>query len=147
MAIETIAPVLYAAAAGGLLIAQAAGGLPEGVSVEGLTPLGSIGFAVWYGWYVTSRAFPHMNKQHCDERAAASKQHAEERKADSERWMELFAQERAYHNEQAQSLRERVHEMADKAMTQTLLVTTAVENLAKLAGMFSKPHDPQAAQG
>ncbi len=33
-------------------------------SIEGATSLTSIGFAIWYGWYVTTKAIPKIVDQH-----------------------------------------------------------------------------------
>lgn len=32
--------------------------------IEGATSLTSVGFAIWYGWYVTTRAVPKIVDQH-----------------------------------------------------------------------------------
>ena len=33
-------------------------------AIEGATSLTSVGFAIWYGWYVTTRAIPKIVDQH-----------------------------------------------------------------------------------
>lgn len=42
-----------------------------------LSALSSIGFAVWYSWYVTTVAMPKMLESHREERKAAADQHAD----------------------------------------------------------------------
>ena len=35
--------------------------------IEGATSLTSIGFAIWYGWYVTTKAVPKIVDQHASQ--------------------------------------------------------------------------------
>lgn len=36
-------------------------------SLEGATSLTSMGFAIWYGWYVTTKAIPRIIDQHSEQ--------------------------------------------------------------------------------
>lgn len=60
---ETAGAIGYGVVAGGLFLADAVGALP-GFDGLNLTQVSSIGFAIWYGWYVTTRAIPRIVEQH-----------------------------------------------------------------------------------
>jgi len=46
--------------------------------------ISSLGFAVWYAWYTTTRTIPEMNKQHSENMQAAIIQFREESKEQRE---------------------------------------------------------------
>lgn len=63
MSVETTAAAGYGLVAGAMLLAQAANAIP-GIENFDIGPVASVGFAVWYGWYVTSRAIPRIVDKH-----------------------------------------------------------------------------------
>jgi hypothetical protein len=76
MTVETIAAAGYGVGAITLLLAEATGVIPtlDGFDV---TQISSIGFAIWYGWYTTSRAIPRIIDQHALQLQAADSRHRE----------------------------------------------------------------------
>ena len=74
---ETIAVVGYVAVAGGLLLADAVGAIPN-LDGFNLGQIGSVGFAIWYGWYTTCRAIPRIIDQHAASSLAVETKHQEQ---------------------------------------------------------------------
>ncbi len=59
-----------------------------------LSTLGSLGFAVWFGWYVTTRMIPDMQREHRQAMLDLANEFREDVKslgAQYERWFRLSA--------------------------------------------------------
>lgn len=74
---ETIGAIGYGAVAGGLFLADATNLIPK---IDGfdIGQVSSVGFAIWYGWYVTCRAIPKIIDQHVAASAAVEAKHQEQ---------------------------------------------------------------------
>jgi hypothetical protein len=71
---ETIGAIGYGAVAGGLFLADATGAIPDLGGFD-IGQISSIGFAVWYGWYVTCRAIPKIIDQNNEAAKAVAVEH------------------------------------------------------------------------
>lgn len=66
MTVESIGAAGYFLVSGALVLAQATELIPKLPEVE-LGSIASVGFAVWYGWYTTSKAIPRIIDQHVEQ--------------------------------------------------------------------------------
>ena len=64
-----------------LLIAEATGINTDNLPSI-LSAIGSIGFAVWYGWYVTTKTIPKITDKHDERIATLVQDFREEKEAD-----------------------------------------------------------------
>jgi len=79
MTVETIGALGYGIAAGGLFVADATGVIPDLGNFD-IGQISSIGFAIWYGWYVTCRAIPKIIEQNATSFATAEDKHSAQMK-------------------------------------------------------------------
>jgi len=90
MTVETIGALGYGIAAGVLFVADAKGAIPDLGNFD-IGQIGSLAFAIWYGYYLTTQSLPRIIEQNATSLAAAEDKHS--RQADA--LIEAFRSEMA----------------------------------------------------
>jgi hypothetical protein len=117
--------------------------MPFKFDLNNMTPVGVL---AWYAWHNSARVLPRLIHDNQEQVTALTKQymaHVTELIAKSGgelaaarmQFDQMLQAERKYSQEQTELLRDRVHDMANTANAGLLQVVSAVEHLAKLAGV------------